>query len=106
MSKQSGRPVFAPSTAKGDGDLRGHPSSEMDRRLQVAAKDLATQTCDNRGVTNKAQGIGGLVIAAAYVVYHFAQPRHGGAYGQGEIVGTIAMVVTFGGFGLYKLLKR
>jgi hypothetical protein len=67
---------------------------------------VATQTCDNRGVTNKAQGIGGLVIAVAYVVYHFTQPRHGGAYGQGEIVGTIAMVVTFGGFGLYKLLKR
>lgn len=46
------------------------------------------------------------MIAAAYVIYHFTQPRHGGAYGQGEIVGTIAMVVTFGGFGLYKLLKR
>lgn len=57
-------------------------------------------------MTNKAQGIGGLVIAVAYVVYQFTQPRHGGAYGQGEIVGTIAMVVTFGGFGLYKLLKR
>lgn len=50
--------------------------------------------------------VGGLVIAGAYVVYHFTQPRHGGAYGQGEIVGTIAMVVTFGGSGLYKLLKR
>jgi hypothetical protein len=31
-------------------------------------------------MTNKAQGIGGLVIAAVYVGYHFTQPRHGGAY--------------------------
>ena len=76
------------------------------RAAPAAAKGLATQTCDNHGVTNKAQGIGGLVIAAAYVVYHFTQPHHGGAYGQGELIGVTAMVVIFGGFGLYKLLKR
>jgi hypothetical protein len=57
-------------------------------------------------MTNKAQGVGALVIAAAYVGYKLTQPQHGGAYGQGELAGTIAMAVIFGGFGLYKLLKR
>ena len=46
------------------------------------------------------------MIAVVYAGYHFTQPHHGGAYGQGEVIGTIAMVVTFGGFGLYKLRKR
>jgi hypothetical protein len=60
-------------------------------------------------MTNKAQGIGGLVIAAVYAGAHFAQPHHEGASGEGQLAGaiaTVAIVAIFGGFGLYKLRKR
>jgi hypothetical protein len=80
-------------------------AASSDQHLSADTLAAHQALSETEGMSNRSQGIGALVIAAIYAGHHFTQPHRGGAYGDGELIGTIAVIVLFAGFGLYKLRK-